>query len=620
MNDAGENNLMKKALNLLIIITLVLLIGSVAPSFAPALQVDAYTGMTRDQAIEWVQSQLGVGIDYDGVYGPQCVDLIKAYYAALGVSPVKGNGCDYATNALPEGWTRVQGGTPEKGDILVYVGSDSNPYGHVAIYEADYITYHQNFNSHSYVEKVTAYSYRGLSNQYWGYIRPDWMASSASYANLGESFNAVIYHEGLTDGDERRALINEKGDVQLGEEKMTAAEHWIFTRQSDDSYVIESAYDHAVLTLSNSQDENGTSVTVDELTDSDSQKWYLYSLEQQGSEVYKIIPACDPDKCLCAASDGASGELSTLALTETAESACVFDVCIFTDAIPNGISLSPDSAEIEINETLNLQAQIIPESTEANKSGIVWKSSDESVATVTETGCVMGIGKGAARITAYSKYNDNLWADCHVTVICRHLTTEIRNKRAATATKQGYSGDTYCRICGELLNYGNMLPVAREEHQVVPGVPASITLSAGYSAVAGGDTYTVLSPSSRTVAFTQANNSYSVIVPDTVNIAGTIYMVTQIDPGAFKNPAIKTVTIGKNVTSIKEKAFAGSKVSKVILKTKLLKKADVKGSLAGSRVKAIKVKLGSKKANKKYKSRYKKIFKKANSGKKIKVS
>lgn len=131
------------------------------------------TVRTQAEAVAWVKSQVGQYIDVDGAYGAQCVDLIMAYYEYLGVSRVSGNGADYATNALPSGWSRVQGGTPQPGDILVYSANSSNPYGHVAIYESTYSTYHQNFNSHSYVEKVT-YAYNGLTNAYWGYIRPNW--------------------------------------------------------------------------------------------------------------------------------------------------------------------------------------------------------------------------------------------------------------------------------------------------------------------------------------------------------------------------------------------------------------------------------------------------------------
>ena len=138
----------------------------------PVMQASA-TSKTPDQAISWVQGELGQGLDMDGAYGCQCVDLILAYYDFLGVSRSSGNGADYSWNTLPSGWQRLQGAQPQKGDILVYSGNDSNPYGHVAIYESDRSHYHQNFNGHSYVEKVT-YMYNGLSNPYWGVIRPNW--------------------------------------------------------------------------------------------------------------------------------------------------------------------------------------------------------------------------------------------------------------------------------------------------------------------------------------------------------------------------------------------------------------------------------------------------------------
>lgn len=45
------------------------------------LRAEASTGgKSADDAINWVKSQVGKGLDYDGVYGNQCVDLICYYY------------------------------------------------------------------------------------------------------------------------------------------------------------------------------------------------------------------------------------------------------------------------------------------------------------------------------------------------------------------------------------------------------------------------------------------------------------------------------------------------------------------------------------------------------------
>lgn len=136
------------------------------------------TSITADQAISWCQSKLGQGVEYSiDKYRYQCVDFIQAYYAYLGVTPSTGSGYQYATNTVPSGWTRTKGGTPQKGDILVYTGG----YGHVSIHESNNISYHQNWN-YPYVQKVSrAYnqSYTvtedgvKVTKTYWGCIHPN---------------------------------------------------------------------------------------------------------------------------------------------------------------------------------------------------------------------------------------------------------------------------------------------------------------------------------------------------------------------------------------------------------------------------------------------------------------
>ena len=132
--------------------------------------------------------------------------------------------------------------------------------------------------------------------------------------------------------------------------------------------------------------------------------------------------------------------------------------------------------------------------------------------------------------------------------------------------------------------------------------------------------YKVLSAKKKTAAFLQARNGKSVTVPATVKIGEKVYKVIQINSGAFKDPDIKTITIGKNVKIIKKNALKESNATKLILKTKLLKKSKVKGSLNGSKVKTIKVKTGSRKTNKKLVKTYRKYFTKANAGRKAVVA
>ena len=159
-------------------------------------------------------------------------------------------------------------------------------------------------------------------------------------------------------------------------------------------------------------------------------------------------------------------------------------------------------------------------------------------------------------------------------------------------------------------------------------------------------TYTVTSddPAAPKVSLTKAAAKASIAVPATITVNKVKYKVTAIAPKAFyknkkirkvtvgsniitigaqafsKCPKLKTMTIGKNVKKIGAKNFSGSKKLKTLtIKTKKLTKAGVKNSLKGSKIKTVKVKVGTKKVNKKYVKKYKKFFTKKNCGKKVTV-
>ena len=126
--------------------------------------------ISQSEALNWLHNAVGVSIDFDGAYGAQCVDLLKAYYDYLGVGAQHGNAQDYRSNFLPQGWQRIEGAEPLPGDILIYIGGT---YGHVAVYESEYSTYHQNWGV-PYVINMTDRPYNAISpgRVYWGVVRP----------------------------------------------------------------------------------------------------------------------------------------------------------------------------------------------------------------------------------------------------------------------------------------------------------------------------------------------------------------------------------------------------------------------------------------------------------------
>ncbi|MBQ6438584.1 MAG: leucine-rich repeat protein [Mogibacterium sp.] len=160
---------------------------------------------------------------------------------------------------------------------------------------------------------------------------------------------------------------------------------------------------------------------------------------------------------------------------------------------------------------------------------------------------------------------------------------------------------------------------AKEALTISEEEPAKPSVKTGDVKKYKKNTYKVLSVKSKKVAFTKAKNARSVVVPASIKIDGQTYKVTQINANAFKSSKIKTITIGKNVKVIKKNALKGSRATKLILRTKLLKKTKIKGSMKGSKIRTVQVKVGSRSANKKFVKSYKRIFTKKNAGKKVTV-
>lgn len=122
------------------------------------------------------------------------------------------------------------------------------------------------------------------------------------------------------------------------------------------------------------------------------------------------------------------------------------------------------------------------------------------------------------------------------------------------------------------------------------------------------------------VTFTKSKNAKTVYVPKAVKLRdGRYYNVNIVAAKAFTPTRVRIAYIGANVTTLKPYALKGSRATKVFIKTKKLKKVNVKKSLTGSKVKYVVIRVGTKKANRTYTTKYKKFFTKANAGRKVTV-
>ena len=265
----------------LCLILAVIMVACLLPTAAFA----STNGKTADDAINWVRSLEG-----QPVGSGECVALIKAYYSYLGQTSPGGNGADYSWNQLPAGWQRLQNAQPQKGDILVYSGNGENPYGHVAIYESDYSTWHQNFASQRKVVHVTNIRYNGFTNPYWGVIRPDFSSATPtpSYADIGTNVYRYLIR---TDGWKHIGTnydSSNKSYVTIGAANTGDPEQiWKFIRQSDGSYYIQNMYSDWYLTYEGDCVQQAK-VTVSWLNTNKASRFQWYIYDKNGT--FQLVP------------------------------------------------------------------------------------------------------------------------------------------------------------------------------------------------------------------------------------------------------------------------------------------------------------------------------------------
>ena len=245
----------------LCLILAVIMVACLLPTAAFA----STNGKTADDAINWVKSLEG-----QPVGSGECVALIKAYYSYLGQTSPGGNGVDYSWNQLPAGWQRLQNAQPQKGDILVYSGNGENPYGHVAIYESDYSTWHQNFASQRKVVHVTNIRYNGFTNPYWGVIRPDFSSAvyKPDFINIGTNVYRYIIRADKWMPTGTCYDQNAKRDVKIVNSGSSDPNViWLFTHMGfDNSYVIQNAYSNDYLCYEGNCASQAKITTSDKLT------------------------------------------------------------------------------------------------------------------------------------------------------------------------------------------------------------------------------------------------------------------------------------------------------------------------------------------------------------------
>lgn len=181
-----------------------------------------------------------------------------------------------------------------------------------------------------------------------------------------------------------------------------------------------------------------------------------------------------------------------------------------------------------------------------------------------------------------------------------HQNKEVRDKKAATCTKAGYTGDTYCKDCGELLKTGKETDalghtwgkgkVTRKSTYTAAG-QITYTCSrcggkrvittkklfypkAGTKYTVAGCQYKVIKAGAEVSLVGTNKNAKSVTIPAVIKVKGVTYKVTSIGAKAFNgSKKLTKVTIGANIKKISNNAFFKCKSLKMVtIKSVLLTK------------------------------------------------
>lgn len=212
-----------------------------------------------------------------------------------------------------------------------------------------------------------------------------------------------------------------------------------------------------------------------------------------------------------------------------------------------------------------------------------------------------------------------------------HLHIEIRNKKDASCTENGYTGDTYCKDCEELLKKGETVdvlghqwketkraePSYTEDGQIIYtcnrcGEQKAGTLEklaypkAGTKYTVAGCQYKVTKAGAEVSLIKTNKKAKRVTIPAVIKVNGVTYKVTSIGAKAFNgNKKLTKVTIGTNIKKISNNAFFKCKSLKTVtIKSVLLtKKTASKRAFKGVNKKMVI------KVPKKVKKAYVKIFK-----------
>ena len=126
----------------------------------------------------------------------------------------------------------------------------------------------------------------------------------------------------------------------------------------------------------------------------------------------------------------------TLRVYDVENEEMYYNISLTVAAIPvTNIAMSQATATMVVDDTLQLTATASPN--DATNKSLVWNSSDNSIATVSESGLVTAKAVGGATITATAEDGSGVYGTCTITVNAKPSTVSDTLTRATTGVASG---------------------------------------------------------------------------------------------------------------------------------------------------------------------------------------
>lgn len=440
---------------------------------------------------------------------------------------------------------------PQPGDYIILGDREQCGIVENIDLEANTVTYIAG-NVSDAVTRVT----RDMNDEYiygYGLIDYEYVYEPVGM-NLGDNYCAVLLRTNT-----RKPLRNYIDYPVLWTEVERADYRWLFKKQEDGTYIIQSLYDGRVLEVKDGGTTRNTEVVMADIRIENNacQKWYVC----QNDTGIRLIPQHATNFSLNVIGEANVDGTKMNIYQHSDKNGQKFSLYSIDYVGLTGITIdSGYDKTMYVNDKQMLECALVPENACSNM--VFWVSSDNSVAEVNEDGIIQAKKEGMVTILCKSTF-DNTISD-RITIQVKEKSMDEEEPANGNPTTEESESPTEKQDPTTETSDGTTQEEKTEKAVVKKGTR--------FEAKRCWFIITSVKKKTAKVIGVSDKKATNIKIPANVKYSGKTYKVTAVGKNAFKNnKKLKNVTIGNNVTTIQASAFRGCKqLKKVVIGKKVM--------------------------------------------------